>query len=364
MMNIQITKLEQYLAHIHHEPVEVIQIQPLGADPDSDGDLKAFGYGQPVHIIYQHDGVRKERVLRQVRRNGYGREMKADRLAAVWQDYETFNHLSRHVPAEDVLGLTHDGGLISLGEVEDFLLLTNYASGLPYAQDLITIRDTGRAQPLDRQRVRVLAQYLAKIHQVVKDDPLLWRRRLRDLIGHGEGIMGLADSYPADFAPISTAELIALENTANRWRWRLKPLHHRLRQVHGDFHPFNIIFRPGSIDFTLLDRSRGAWGEPADDVSCLAINFIFFSLQRSGRLAEPFTGLYHTFWETYLAERADDDLCRVIQPWFTWRALVLASPQWYPHQSFQSRQAMLALARNVVAADEFDWRNPQQYLED
>ncbi len=362
-MNIQIAQLEQYLTHRHHEPVDVIQIQPLGADPDSAGDLKAFGYGQPIHIIYQHDGQREERVLRQVRRNGYGREMKADRLAAVWQDYETFNHLPRHVPAEDVLGLTAEGGLTSLGTVDDFLLFTNYASGLPYAEDLIKIRNTGRVQTLDRQRVKVLAQYLAGIHQVAHDDPLLWRRRLRDLVGHGEGIIGLADSYPTDFEPISSTELMALENEANRWRWRLKPLHHRLRQVHGDFHPFNIIFRSGTEDFSLLDRSRGAWGEPADDVSCLAINFIFFSLQRSGRMDTPFSDLYHLFWETYLAERADDELCRVIQPWFTWRALVLASPQWYPHQAEQSRKAMLAFARNVVAADEFDWQFPQQYLE-
>ena len=34
----------------------------------------------------------------------------------------------------------------------------------------------------------------------------------------------------------------------------------------------------------VLDRSRGEWGEPADDVTSLTMNYLFFSLQRSGRL--------------------------------------------------------------------------------
>jgi aminoglycoside phosphotransferase (APT) family kinase protein len=48
------------------------------------------------------------------------------------------------------------------------------------------------------------------------------------------------------------------------WRLRLKSLTHRLRQVHGDFHPWNILFR-SAAEFSLLDRSRGEYGDPADD---------------------------------------------------------------------------------------------------
>lgn len=42
----------------------------------------------------------------------------------------------------------------------------------------------------------------------------------------------------------------------------------RLRQVHGDFHPWKILFELGA-DFRLLDRSRGEFGDPADDVTSL-----------------------------------------------------------------------------------------------
>ena len=33
----------------------------------------------------------------------------------------------------------------------------------------------------------------------------------------------------------------------------------------------DVMFREGT-DFTVLDRSRGEWGEAADDVSAMTIN--------------------------------------------------------------------------------------------
>ena len=162
---------------------------------------------------------------------------------------------------------TKEGKIESIKRADELLLVTAYRPGLPYAEDLMRIRDEGNVRPLDITRVEALACYLATIHQVKHEEPMLWRRRLRDLIGHGEGIMGLTDSYPTDLPYVTETELRSFEEMANQWRWRLKPLSHRLSQVHGDFHPFNIVFNDGS-EFYLLDRSRGEWGEPADDVSC------------------------------------------------------------------------------------------------
>jgi hypothetical protein len=257
--------------------------------------------------------------------------------------------------------VTQEGKLESLGHVQDLLLLTQYAPGTPYAEDLLRIDHTGICTDLDLRRAQGLATYLAELHAVKHTDPLLWRRRLRDLVGDGEGIMGLTDSYPADF-PLATGEdLRAIEVAANVWRWRLKPLAHRLSQVHGDFHPFNILFSQGE-EFTLLDRSRGEWGEPADDVSCLAINYLFFSLHGAHELAGAFADLYTVFWETYLRQRPDDELLTVIQPWLAWRALVLASPQWYPTVDEADRRKLLTLARQVLKLEQFVWQDLNRYL--
>jgi aminoglycoside phosphotransferase (APT) family kinase protein len=355
--------LEGYLSSLIGAPVQIESIAELGGGATGAAAIKAFGYGRPLRIDLRAGGMPQRLVLRQVMRNGYGRERDSDRVAEVWLDYHAFNRLPRHAEARDMIGVTLAGELVSLAGLNDLLLLTNYASGQPYADDLLRVRDTGQSGPLDLERARQLAAYLAEIHALKRDDPLLWRRRLRDLIGHGEGIMGLTDSYAPEFPLASAQDWLAIESAANRWRWQLKPKSARLSQVHGDFHPFNILFTQDA-EFSVLDRSRGEWGEPADDVSCLTINYLFFSLQRYDQLDGPFVELYSTFWDTYLALRPDDDLCDVIQPWYAWRALVLASPQWYPTLADDHRRALLTFARRVMAAERFEWARINQYLQD
>jgi hypothetical protein len=104
------------------------------------------------------------------------------------------------------------------------------------------------------------------------------------------------------------------------------------------------------------------WGEPADDVSCLVINYLFFSLQQDGRLTGPFEELYTTFWETYLNHNADEEMLSVIAPWFAWRALVLASPQWYPTLTDDTRHKLFNFARGVMADTRFNWQEINLYL--
>lgn len=360
--------LAQYLERRHAAAVSIDEVRELGSETSGPDALKQFGYGRPLLVTYEVGGTRRQEVLHSIRRNAFGRERDDDRVAAVWLDFQTFNDLPRHVTAVDMVGIDKDGRLDSLQALRELLLVTTYQPGALYANDLLRLRDEGKALQSDFARVETLAAYLARIHshKYDRDDGerqgALWRRRLRDLIGHGEGIMGLTDSYPLPLPYVSAGDLEAIEALANGWRWRLKPLQHRLRQVHGDFHPFNILF---DSDDTLhvLDRSRGAWGEAADDVSCMTINYLFFSLQRSGRLEAPFTDLYQRFWETYLVQRPDDELGDVIQPWYAWRALVLASPVWYPDIDEGVRRTMLAFARRVLSADRFDWRAIGGYLE-
>jgi len=370
-MHLDQAALEDYLSRVSGAPIQIEGINELGGGTGGAAALKAFGYGQPMCIDYRplasgKDGSEpaeiRRVVLRRISRNSFGRERDADRVAEVWLNFHSFNHLPRHIQAQDMVALVDDGRLESAGHIRELLLLTDYAPGQLYAGDLTRIRDEGMCTDRDRARAEALADYLVGIHTVKHDDPLLWRRRLRDLVGHGEGIMGLTDSYPADFPLTPVEELRAIEVAANEWRWRLKSLTGRLSQVHGDFHPFNVLFTEQN-EFTLLDRSRGEWGEPADDASCMTINYLFFSLQRYGRLAGPFENLYTAFWSHYLAGSHDDELLSVIQPWFAWRTLVLASPQWYPSIHADVRRRLLTFARRVMASRRFEWRQINDYLE-
>lgn len=119
-----------------------------------------------------------------------------------------------------------------------------------------------------------------------------------------------------------------MEKQCVTWRWRLRGKEDRLAQIHGDFHPYNVLFEHNGT-FHTIGRSRGAWGEPADDVAAMTINYLFFSLQRSGTLTTPFEQLWNIFWNTYCEMRHDSEIFTIIGPFFAWRALVLASPVWY-----------------------------------
>jgi hypothetical protein len=98
-------------------------------------------------------------------------------------------------------------------------------------------------------------------------------------------------------------------------------------------------------------------------VSCMTINYLFFSLQRSGRLEGPFAQLHDRFWEVYLARRPDAELAAAIQPWLAWRALVLASPTWYPTLPDEVRRTLLRFARRVLAMERYEPGQVNGYLE-
>src|SRR5204862_237988 len=105
--------------------------------------------------------------------------------------------------------------------------------------------------------------------------------------------------------------LHAIERRCVEWRWRLREHEGRLCRTHGDFHPFNIVFDGDQLN--VLDASRGTCGDPADDVTALAINYLLFALQTAGswRALAP---LWRRFWSTYLGERPDPSLVQVAPP--------------------------------------------------
>lgn len=352
-------QVEQYLRTVLQEAVRVQALTPLGA-PHGGSDLKGYGYGTPILVDYERpDGEWRKAVLHTMSPNPFGHEHMADRAQVLLWQNSAFNQLPRHVRALDVGGIDAKGNLLSLGNVEEFCLLTDYAAGQPYACDLERIRQQGPADGADFARADALCDYLAEIHRLPINLPDLYIRRIRELVGHGECVMGLTDSWASH--PATTPQILAeIEHLAVRWRWRLRNRTHRLRAVHGDFHPWNILFQEGN-EFCLLDRSRGEYGDPADDVTCLTANYIFFSLQHSGRLGGPFEQLFLRFWDRYLEKTSDTELLDVAGPWFAFRGLVMASPVWYPNLRETVRQQLMAFVLSVLGESTFNPRKVNTY---
>lgn len=351
--------VERYLRCVLGNHVRVVDLRRLGEPEEG----KGFGYGVPIRVDYEVAGRRESAVLHTMGPDSFGHEHMSDRARNLLWSHRAFNRLPRHVRSLDVGGFQSGGGLISLGAVEEFCLLTEYAEGQPYALDLERLRNTNRLTDLDLARADALSDYLVEIHSESGNDPRLYIRRNRELVGDGECIMGLVDSYPLH-SPFTPHVLEQIEHRAVDWRWRLKGRTHRLRRVHGDFHPWNILFASHSAsgaDFRVLDRSRGEYGDPADDVTCITLNYVFFSLQRSGKLEGAFDKLFLRFWDRYLEKTGDREILEVAAPFIVFRALVLASPVWYPSLEDSVRKKLLAFILAVLEQQSFDPRQVNAY---
>ncbi len=350
--------IRAYLQDRLGSDLEITEIRPLG---QKEGDVKGFGYGRPLLLRVRQADQDRRLVLHTLRRNPFDHQYMADRAGDLVLAFHAFNELPRHVGAVDLGTVDANGTLRSTAQPEEFFLLTEYACGQAYAEDLSRIAQTDRLQEKDNRRVTGLAEYLARIHGVKSQAPDLYQRRVRETVGHGEGILGMLDTFPANVPEADLEVLEAIERRCVAWRWKIKSRTHRLSQVHGDFHPWNVLFDHRG-EMTLLDRSRGPWGEPADDVSAMDINYLFFSLRAHGRLAGPFHELHHRFWDVYLSNTADTEILEVAPLFYVWRALVLAHPWWYPDLSTQTRISLLHFVDAMLDCDRFDPEAVNTYL--
>ncbi|MDI6805687.1 MAG: phosphotransferase [Candidatus Bathyarchaeia archaeon] len=355
--------LREYLSSLFNADVRICGVWRLGSEKsEASKDLKGFGYGVPYVVEFMVNGVTKRAVLETMRSEGFGHDYFSDRAQVLLWQHSTFNKLPRHVRSLDVGAFTVKGdGLKSLSDCGEFFILTELVDGKLYHFDLDRLKENEQLNELDKQRCLALSDYLVEIHKVKRDAPWLYVRRARELVGHGECIMGLLDSYPSELDFVNESKLIDIERDCVIWRWRLKRKAHRLSQVHGDFHPWNVMFREGT-DFTVLDRSRGEWGEPADDVTAMTINYIFYSLQKYGELTGVFEHLFHLFWKNYLEKTGDWEILEVVQPFYAWRGLVVASPIWYPNLSKDVRIKLLNFVRNVLQFERFNLERVNSYI--
>jgi aminoglycoside phosphotransferase (APT) family kinase protein len=324
----------------------VTAFEPLAPDTGATAGAtaKAAGYGQPLRVRLD-DGSAV--VWRTAGANDFGHDRRADRAQELLQAFDDFRRVPQHVQALDLGAITPDGELVSLHGAGEPYLITSWAEGSIYAGDLRRVAAEGVARELDLHRVDALASYLAELHG--EPGTGSYRRAIRDLVGHGEGIFGIVDAFPDDVPAAPPARLRAIEARCADWRWRMRGRDRRLARTHGDFHPFNVVFGDGAA-FTLLDASRGAEGDPADDVTAMAINYVFFALDHPRSWAHGLGALWRRFWRTYAQGRDDAGLAEAAPPFFAWRALVLACPRFYPALSVRGRDALLGLAERVLEA--------------
>ncbi len=331
--------------------------------PDTKGvtirKLGAGVQGAGFLIEMQGPGGTQSYVVKALIPEGLGHDYPADRASVFLLDLDEFANLPGHVRAVDVLAEMEDGSIKSIGGGREYYLLMERAEGTDYFEDLRSFTDKSCLDEQDRAKIRAMVSYLAGIHAVKKISRQLYWRKIRDTVGHGECLMGVFDTYPD--GTLRYEEMAEIEKLCIDWRARLKRKTDRLCMIHGDFHPGNIWFRNGG-DFTLLDRSRGPWGDAADDVTALTINYIFFSLRYFGDVRGPFIEGLRLFFDDYVSMTGDEEILAVVAPFFAFRGVVVANPVFYPDLSPDVRRKLFTFVRKVLLADRFDVGRVNEYL--
>ena len=331
---------------------QIVAIEQLAPDSGATAAAteKRAGYGVPVRVsLADARGQRRELVWRTASANEFGHDRRSDRVAAIVQSYEDFAATPGHIAALDLGFVGNDGTLRSVRDAGEPYLITSFAPGSIYASDLRRIATDRATSELDLARIEALARYLAELHVPISDGAVRYRRSIRDLIGSGEGIYGIIDGYPDGLAD---ERLRAIEEQCATWRWRLRDRHHRLARTHGDFHPFNIVF-DGTTP-TMLDASRGGCGDPADDLTAMAVNFLLFAIDDPQAWPHGLGVLWRRWWADYFSLRDDPALLEVAPPFFAWRVVVVCNPRFYPNLSAAGRDKLLGFAEDVLAADALD----------
>ncbi len=337
-----------------------IDITRLGAGVQGAGFLVEIRAPDGIHSY----------VIKSLMTEGLGHDYPSDRAAVFLLDLDEYKNLPNHVRAVDVLSEMEDGSIKSIGGGREYYLLMEKAEGITYFHDLKSFAGRERLDAGDKQKIVSMATYLARIHAVKRESPTLYRRKLRDTVGHGECLMGVFDTYPDGV--ISPEEMSTIIKKSVDWIMCLRPRHQRLSQIHGDFHPGNIWFLPPTgvtsdgtppgPKFILLDRSRGPWGEPADDVTALTINYIFFSILAAGEVRGAYREALRLFYDEYIGRSGDDEVRAVAAPFYAFRGAVVANPVFYPEVTGRQRSLIFRFIMSVLDEAAFDVEKVNDYL--
>jgi len=73
--------------------------------------------------------------------------------------------------------------------------------------------------------------------------------------------------------------------------------------------------------------------------------------------------LFRLFWDNYLEKTADEEMLTVVQPFYVWRGLVVASPMGYPQLSLDVCKKLFTLIKNVLETEKLDLNDINSYIE-
>jgi len=211
-MQINKDTLRTYLSRVFGSDIKVTSIEKLGE-----------GFHAEGFLIKTKDkkGQEKQYVLKSFRGQGFGHDYPSDRANVVIRSLLDYNLLPHHIKAIDVGSIQEDDSLLSVGKPKDFFIIMEEAKGTEYWEDMRGMREKGNLTENDKKRIKLLANYLAKIHSIKytgSNNESLYKRVVRDFVGHGELTMGVIDTFPKKLDFVTNQELVEIELSSGEIR--------------------------------------------------------------------------------------------------------------------------------------------------
>lgn len=339
--------VKYFLEKLYKQKIEIISLLELGTG------FMAVGFKVKFKIKKEVKNV----VLRVLNHLDFSNDYPSDRMGSFWIQHNSAKLLPNHIKSLGVLGT--DKNIKEIGIVDSFdeyIQILEFAEGEEYFADFYRIFTNNRANDQDFKRAILLSDYLAEIHKNKfigsKEQALsLYKRHTRDYVG-SRFTMDVLDTYPDKIVFSTWPEIYDLVFEIFKYREKIKNNYNRLSKIHGDLHPGNIRFQENN-KFIILDASRVIWGEPADDVACLGINYLWFALRQTGEFKGVFMELYDVFLKNYLKKTKDKEIIQVLPLFYAIRSLVLNHPVYF-NLDDQIRKKLLAFSKKILIDGNID----------
>ena len=144
-MKFSIEYLNEYVRSVLGTECKVLSVETLAGAVYTSGEIKGYGYGEPLLLNVECKGIVRKYILNTVRPGQFGHEYMSDRAAILIWNHMAFNNLPRHVKSIDLGYFTKDGRLVSINNPVEFFQLVEYVEGVEYRVDLERIAKSKKA---------------------------------------------------------------------------------------------------------------------------------------------------------------------------------------------------------------------------
>lgn len=326
------------LSQVLGQDASVIKIRPLSAHA-----VKTGGLSETLRIEYVDGKGRPHSCFaKRHEASEMGETAIADQIHdSAWR-LSGYGAYPGHTPSLGMTLFRGSRGVSSLSAAPDSVISFEAPSpGTPYG-DLLWNPDRqtdAEAVALARKVCTFMIQGHGPVHENVR---ATYRRALRtSLVDSFLRTLETAD----DFWNARPGLRDELEHLMLSWRRRLIGMEHRLRSIHCDFHPWNLLVDGDRL--AAIGRRVPGSGDPANDLAALAVNYLWLKFMHPAHAAR-YDALYRAYWNTYLEHTEDDEAKQVAPPYFAVRCAVLVSPVWYGATPPEIRERIARLLVQIL----------------